>query len=126
MANGKGGMFLESTYITIACAISYLLITDIHDTPLQNIATSLFTTWTLTYGIIATRKLRTTKEAIEHLDAQVKSHGTRNDMKIADLGRKIHENHSVMMELRTRLILVQQSINKNNALKTPSSWQDPA
>ena len=106
-------MFLESTFITIACAFS--LTTDVYDTPLQNIAISLFTTWTLTYGIIATRKLRTTKEAIEQLEAQVKSHGSRNDMKIADLGRKIQENHGVMMELRTRLILVQQSINKNNA-----------
>ncbi len=126
MANGKGAMFLESTYITIACAISYSLITDIYDTPLQNIALGLFTTWALTYGIIATRKLRTTKEAIEQLEAQVKSHGSRNDMKIADLGRKIQENHGVMMELRTRLILVQQSINKNNALQTPGSWQGPA
>jgi hypothetical protein len=31
-----------------------------------------------------------------------------------------------MMELRTRLILVQQSINKHNASHTPGSWQDPA
>ena len=108
-------MFLESTYITIACAISYSLIVDVYDTSPQNLVICLFTTWTLTHGILATRKLRTTKEAIEQLEAQVKSHGSRNDMKIADLGRKIQENHGVMMELRTRLILVQQSINKNNA-----------
>ena len=106
-------MFPESIFITIACIMSFSLVTDVYTVPPENIAIGICTTWALTYGILAARKLRTTQEAIDHLEAQVKSQSHRNDMKFADICKRIHENHSVMMELRTRLILVQQYMNKH-------------
>jgi hypothetical protein len=73
---------------------------------------AVLTIWILGDGILVATDLRTSEYRIKDLETRLKTITERHDMWIAELIKNAHENHQLMLELRTRILQIHANIKR--------------